>query len=38
GNNTYLMFVFFGNGEDRCAFMTRDGMVVYATAPMQFGK
>lgn len=38
GNNTYLMFVFFGNGEDRCAFMTRDGMVVYATGPMQFGK
>ncbi len=38
GNNTYLSFVFFGNGEDRCAFMTRDGMVVYATGPMQFGK
>ncbi len=38
GNNTYLMFVFFGGGEDKCAFMTRDGMVVYATGPMQFGK
>ena len=38
GNNTYLSFVFFGPGEDKCAFMTRDGMVVYATSPMQFGK
>jgi len=36
GNNTYLMFVFFSEGESRCAFMTRDGMVVYSTQPIQF--
>lgn len=38
GNNTYLMFVFLGGGEERCAFMTRDGMVVYSTVPIHFGK